>query len=101
MILTDKKILEAIEKGQIVIEPFRPECLGTNSYDVHLGKWLANYRDSVLDARQHNQIDQFEIPEEGFVLLPGVLYLRSAEESKRQKGAPVKLETVLAKARKK
>ncbi|MCF8245783.1 MAG: dCTP deaminase [Saprospiraceae bacterium] len=75
MILSDRKILEAVESGDIVIEPYDRACLGTNSYDVHLGKWLANYRDPVLDARMHNEIDHFEIPETGFVLQPGVLYL--------------------------
>lgn len=80
MILSDTKILEAIESGQIVIEPFRRECLGTNSYDVHLGKWLATYDDAVLDAKKHNQITHFEIPEDGFVLQPGVLYLGVTEE---------------------
>lgn len=80
MILTDKKILEAIEKKDIVIEPFRRECLGTNSYDVHLGKWLATYKDPVLDAKKHNQIEYLEIEEEGFVLQPGTLYLGVTEE---------------------
>ncbi len=80
MILSDKKILEAVEEGQIVIEPFRRECLGTNSYDVHLGRWLATYDDAVLDARKHNAITHFEIPPEGFVLQPGVLYLGVTEE---------------------
>lgn len=80
MILTDKKILEAIAQGMIVIEPFRPECLGTNSYDVHLGKYLAVYRDRVLDAKKHNPIDLFEIGPEGFVLEPGTLYLGVTEE---------------------
>ncbi len=80
MILGDKKILEAIEQGEIVIEPFQRECLGTNSYDVHLGKWLARYKDHVLDARKHNEIEYLEIPEEGFVLQPGTLYLGVTEE---------------------
>ncbi|MCB9284911.1 MAG: dCTP deaminase [Lewinellaceae bacterium] len=80
MILSDTKILTAIEQGEIVIEPFRPECLGTNSYDVHLGKYLATYKDRVLDARKHNEIVLFEIPEEGFVLEPGILYLGVTEE---------------------
>ena len=35
MILSDKRILEEIDKGTIIIEPFKRECLGTNSYDVH------------------------------------------------------------------
>lgn len=75
MILSDKKILEAIENGEIVIEPFRRECLGTNSYDVHLGKYLAVYIDPVLDSKKHNQIRYLEIGEEGFILQPGQLYL--------------------------
>lgn len=80
MILSDKKILEAIAAGEIVIEPYRRECLGTNSYDVHLGKYLGVYRDRVLDAKIHNPIDLLEIPEAGFVLQPGTLYLGVTEE---------------------
>jgi dCTP deaminase len=80
MILTDKKILAAIETGEIVITPFERKCLGTNSYDVHLGKYLAVYKDRVLDAKKHNQIEEIVIGEEGFVLQPGTLYLGVTEE---------------------
>jgi dCTP deaminase len=80
MILSDTKILEAIARGEIVIEPFDRECLGSNSYDVHLGKHLAVYVDEVLDAKKHNQIKELIIPEEGFVLQPGTLYLGVTEE---------------------
>ncbi|MBV6652131.1 MAG: dCTP deaminase [Mameliella sp.] len=80
MILSDNRIIESIEQGEIVIEPFRQECLGTNSYDVHLGKTLAIYKDHILDARRHNQIEYLEIPEEGFVLHPNTLYLGVTEE---------------------
>lgn len=75
MILSDKRILEEMEKGTIRIVPYEPECLGSNSYDVHLGKWLAKYDQEILDAKQHNTITYFEIPAEGFVLLPAVFYL--------------------------
>src|SRR5690242_19077858 len=75
MILSDKRILEEIEAGTILIEPFDRKFLGSNSYDVHLGGCLATYRDRVLDARNHNEINHFEIPPEGFVLHPGTLYL--------------------------
>ncbi|HTO15541.1 MAG TPA: dCTP deaminase [Edaphocola sp.] len=75
MILSDLKILEEIEKGNIVIEPFDRSCLGSNSYDVHLGKHLAIYENNILDARKHNSITHFEIPEEGYVLQPKTLYL--------------------------
>jgi len=80
MILSDKCILEEMEKGNIVIEPYHKECLGTNSYDVHLGKYLALYRDRVLDARKHNLVEETIIPEEGYELQPGVLYLGVTEE---------------------
>lgn len=80
MILSDKKILEGIDNGEIVIEPFRRECLGTNSYDVHLGKHFAVYKDHILDAKKHNEIVHFEIPEEGYVLHPNTLYLGVTEE---------------------
>ena len=75
MILSDLEILKEMEKGTIKIEPYYPECLGTNSYDVHLGKWLATYTDDILDAKKHNKIQKFEIPAEGYVLIPGQFYL--------------------------
>ena len=80
MILSDKKILAAIQAGDIVIEPYDRSCLGTNSYDVHLSKHLAVYNDEVLDAKKHNTIREIVMPEEGYVLEPGVLYLGVTEE---------------------
>ncbi len=80
MILSDTAIKQAIQKGIIVIEPYHESQLGTNSYDVHLGKYLATYQAEVLDARKHNTIDVFEIPPEGYVLHPQRLYLGVTEE---------------------
>jgi len=80
MILSDKKILKSIKNGEIVVKPFRRKCLGTNSYDVHLGKYLAVYKDRVLDAKKHNQTEEVLIPKGGIVLEPGTLYLGSTEE---------------------
>lgn len=39
MALSDKTILEQMEKGDIIIEPFKKENLATSSYDVSLGEW--------------------------------------------------------------
>lgn len=80
MILSDNRILEEIEKGHILIEPFDRSCLGTNSYDVHLGRYLATYKSRVLDAKAHNEIEEIVIPPEGFVLEPNTLYLGVTEE---------------------
>ncbi|MGY8641617.1 MAG: dCTP deaminase [Verrucomicrobiales bacterium] len=80
MILSDAEILEAIKDGNIVVDPYDRECLGTNSYDVHLSKHLATYSNRVLDAKKHNKIEHFEIPPEGFVLEPQINYLGSTVE---------------------
>jgi dCTP deaminase len=80
MILSDTRILEEIEKETIKIVPYNRECLGSNSYDVHLGKDLARYVDRELDAKKHNTIEHFEIPDEGFVLQPHEFYLGVTEE---------------------
>ena len=40
MALSDKKILKAMEEGDIVIEPFNRKNLATSSYDVTLGEYF-------------------------------------------------------------
>lgn len=80
MILSDKKILEEIKKGNIVIKPFDSKNMGGNSYDVHLSKYFAVYKDKSLDAKKHNKVKHFEISDKGFLLKPGELYLASTEE---------------------
>jgi dCTP deaminase len=80
MILTDTSILAEMAKGTIVISPFDRKHLGSNSYDVHLAKHLAVYRSDILDAKVHNEIDHFPIPDDGLILLPHRLYLGVTEE---------------------
>jgi len=80
MILSDKRILEEMKLGHIVIEPFDRKGLGTNSYDVHLGDYLAVYEDDMLDAKKHNRVRSIEIPDEGYVIRPGTLYLGVTRE---------------------
>jgi len=80
MILSDKRILEEIKQGNIVISPFKQNCLGSNSYDVHLGKYLAVYNSRILDAKKHNEISEIIIPESGYVLQPNTLYLGVTQE---------------------
>jgi dCTP deaminase len=80
MILTDRQILEEIRRGTILIKPFNRRYLGSNSYDVHLGEWLAMYKDEVLDCRRHNTVHYFRIPKEGLILVPSKLYLGVTQE---------------------
>lgn len=75
MILADSEILKYMAAGSIVIEPFDRAALGSNSYDVHLGKAVAVYEASTLDARAQNTVRRLEIPAEGLVFEPNELYL--------------------------
>ena len=81
-ILTYAAIKAAIDKGEIVITPFDLNCLGSNSYDVHLSKYFAVYctDDVCLDAKVDNELEHFEIKESGYILQPGVLYLATTIE---------------------
>lgn len=84
MILTDLEILKEIENKNIIIEPFERSSLGTNSYDVHLGEWLAEYEfypnRPYLDSKKENWLQHYRITEEGYVLQPGRLYLGVTQE---------------------
>ena len=40
MALSNKKILEEMKKGDIIISPFKQENLATSSYDLTLGEWF-------------------------------------------------------------
>ena len=80
MILSDSQILAEMRRGTVVIKPFNRKYLGSNSYDVHLGRWFATYRDEILDARLHNKVTSFRIPSEGMILVPSKLYLGVTQE---------------------
>ena len=78
--LTGSEILKNVKSGDIVIEPFDERRLGPNSYNVCLGNELEVYTCDVLDMRLENPTAKFDIPEEGYVLNAGGLYLGSAIE---------------------
>jgi len=80
MILSDSQILKEMKRGTIVIRPFKRKYLGSNSYDVHLGRWLAMYKDEILDAKKHNTVHYITIPKDGLILVPSKLYLGVTEE---------------------
>jgi len=75
MILTGSEIKEQVLKKRIHIKPFIEKNLNPNSYNFRLGNKLKVYKSSILDAAKINEYEEIEIPEEGFVLEPGKLYL--------------------------
>lgn len=83
-ILLHEQILKYYKNKKIHIHPFVEKHIGPNSYDVRLGPVLKVYDLSenncldvldVLDVRKENKTLSFEIPEDGLILRPGVLYL--------------------------
>ncbi len=104
MILTGKEIEHCVQTGDIVIDPFKPECCNPNSYNFHLGpKLLVFDKNAIrqqmesneeagtigldgglmswhLETRRPNATREIVIPPEGMVLQPGQLYLGSTVE---------------------
>jgi dCTP deaminase len=61
VLLSDKRILEEIERDNIVIDPFDLRQLGTNSYDCRLGEWYFQptmYHD-IVDFTDESQAHAF------------------------------------------
>lgn len=52
--LSDKRIIEEMKKGNIVIDPFDERQLGTNSYDCRIGEWYFRGDYSVKSMRIDN-----------------------------------------------
>ncbi len=90
MILSGKKILEEMNNGKIVIEPFVAKQMGPNSYNLRLHKELAVYEKHQLDMKKEMKLKRFEIPDTGLVLQPGRLYLgRTAEYTETKNLVPM------------
>lgn len=80
-VLSDSKILEKIEDGDLIITPFDRKRLNANSYDLSLHNKLMLYTDDILDPKKESPTVLVEIPDSGIVLEPGVLYLGVTRES--------------------
>lgn len=73
--LSGEEIIRQIEEGNIVIEPFDKKYVGPNSYYLHIADELVIYDEDVLECKKPNKTRKVTIPEEGYVLRPGELYL--------------------------
>ena len=78
--LTGPGIVREIKSGKIVIDPFDPDCVNPNSYDLHLGRTLLIYSNSELFVGTDNPATKVEIGSNGFRLEPGTLYLGTTLE---------------------
>lgn len=81
MILTGPEIEAAVADGRLRIDPYDPDQVNPNSYNVRLGDTLITYAEPVIDAYSHNPTRVQRIdPDHGFVLQPGELYLGHTQE---------------------
>jgi len=74
MILSGLEIKNKLGKD-IIIEPFDEKLLNPNSYNLRLHNELLVYEEDVLDMKKLNKTRNIIIPEEGYILNPGKLYL--------------------------
>lgn len=74
MILTGKEIKKRLG-NDIIIEPFSDDQLNPNSYNLKLFEELMVYKSDILDMKSENETQTIIIPEEGYILVPGQLYL--------------------------
>lgn len=89
MILSGEEIRKRLGKD-ICIEPFAPERLNPNSYNLTLHDELITYEEVVLDMAQPNRTRRIRIPAEGLVLAPQKLYLaRTVERTETHNFVPM------------
>ncbi len=89
MILSGKEIKNRMGKG-IHIEPFDEKQLNPNSYNLKLHNELLIYTNDVLDMKKLQPTERIIIPEDGYVLEPGKLYLgRTIEYTRTENCVPM------------
>lgn len=85
MLISGAEIQRRLETD-LAIEPFDPERLNPNSYNLSLHNELLIYEEIVLDAASPNRYRRIEIPAEGLTLQPGMLYLGRTNEYTETRG---------------
>lgn len=89
MILTGNEIKKNIGTN-IIITPYDETQVNPNSYNLKLHNEIAVYENDILDPKVENRIKTIVIPEEGYVLEPGKLYLaRTLEYTETYNYVPI------------
>ena len=89
MILTGAEIQENIGSN-IKIDPYLPDRINPNSYNLTLHNEVMTYEEVVLDMKKPNRTRRLEIPESGLVLEPHRLYLgRTVERTETRNLVPM------------
>ncbi len=75
MILTGLEIIKQVKGGKLQIDPFDVEQINPNSYNFRLGATLKYYINDVLDPKVKQEVKTVSLPDEGYILSPGRIYL--------------------------
>jgi dCTP deaminase len=82
--LSGKSIEKEVNNGTIIIDPWNESRLNPNSYNLRLDSKLYIYPPQhVLNTRKKYNLEFMqckEIPSQGYILKPGILYLGSTIE---------------------
>lgn len=77
-LLVDKQIKKLVGNKELIIDPYDEHNVGAGSYKLALGKVLLIPKEGervVLGESVNPSYERIEIPEEGFVLKPGMFVL--------------------------
>ncbi|WCF11694.1 dCTP deaminase (plasmid) [Paenibacillus thiaminolyticus] len=89
MILSGIEIKKRMGKD-IYISGFDEKRLNPNSYNLRLHNELVLYDEPILDMKKKHKTKTLQIPEEGLILQPGVLYLgRTVEKTSTKNLIPM------------
>ncbi len=89
MIVSGKEIIKNMGET-IIIEPFSLAQINPNSYNLRLHNELLVYTDATLDMKRPLATRRITIPETGFRLEPGILYLaRTVERTQTDSYVPM------------
>lgn len=80
MILSGKEIIKEVKNGRINIDPFDITNINPNSYNYHLGPTLIHVTHLDLNNNNTPTGEIIKIPEDGYVIIPGELYLGNTAE---------------------
>ena len=90
MILSGLEIEKEVANGNIVITPFNRKNLNPNSYNLRLHDELLVYDEPTLDMKKPNAYSMIKIPESGYLLRPGRVYLgRTVEHTETKTLVPM------------
>lgn len=90
MILSGRRIMEEVRKGNIDISDFDQSRLNPNSYNVRLSDEYLTYDNALLDMKKEPPCEKKFMSTGGLILIPGKIYLgRTMEYTKTHGFVPM------------